>query len=175
MQAGSRGIAARKPSSRSDVKKPKGGEFGERAGLAIGVGHGNRPMDFASAIKTLDALLTNRQPVEFNSSWIRKHAPGCYRFIQKNVRREYGGIDWDSITVALDRKFQRLWKPSRARKPRMSYEDPGEIETILRKHPGQLYVFISRRNKNDERIADTIGISFVRLAHGRVRRWDDRA
>jgi hypothetical protein len=121
-------------------------------------------MDFATAIESLNALLTNQQPVEFNSSWIRKHAPGCYRFIQENVRREYGGIDWDSITVALDRKFQRLWNPSRARKPRMSYEDPSEIETILRKHPGKLYVFISPCNKNDERIADTIGISFVRLA-----------
>ncbi|MGH7826076.1 MAG: hypothetical protein ACREQ7_12990 [Candidatus Binatia bacterium] len=121
-------------------------------------------MDFATAIKTLNALLTNRQPVEFNSSWIRTHAPRCYRFFQRNVRREYGGIDWDRVTVALDRKFQRLWKPSEARKPRKSYEDRSEIETILRKHPGKLYVFISPRNKNDERLADRIGISFVRLA-----------
>ena len=121
-------------------------------------------MDFAIAITTLNALLTSRQPAEFNSSWIRAHAPRCYRFFQRNVRREYGGIDWDSVTVALDRKFQRLWKPSRARKPRTFYEDPDEIETILKKHPGKLYVFISPRDKNDERIADRIGISFVRLA-----------
>jgi len=121
-------------------------------------------MDFTTAITTLNALLTSLQPAEFNSSWVRTHAPRSYRFFQRNVRREYGGIDWDRVTVALDRKFQRLWKPSRARKPRTFYEDPSEIETILKKHRGKLYVFISPSGKNDERIADRIGISFVRLA-----------
>jgi hypothetical protein len=121
-------------------------------------------MDFATAITTLNALLTSRQPTEFNSSWIRTHAPRCYRFFQRNVRREYGGIDWDRVTVALERKFQRLWKPARSRPPRKSYEDLCEIEAILKKHPGKLYVFISPRDKNDQQIADVIGISFVRLA-----------
>jgi hypothetical protein len=64
----------------------------------------------------------------------------------------------------LDRKFQRLWKPARQWPRRKSYEDPGEIETILKKHPGKLYVFISPCDKNDQRLADRIGISFVRLA-----------
>ena len=121
-------------------------------------------VDFTTAITTLNALLASLEPTEFNSSWIRTHASRCYRFFQKNVRREYGGIDWDRVTAALERKFQRLWKPSRARTERKSYEDPGEVETILRKHPGKLYVFISPRDKNDERLADRIGISFVRLA-----------
>jgi hypothetical protein len=121
-------------------------------------------MDFAAAITTLNALLRSLKPASFNSSWIRTRAPRCYRFFQKNVRREYGGIDWDSVTAGLERKFQRLWKPSRARKPRKSYEDRSEIETILKKHPEKLYVFISPRDKNDERLADRIGISFVRLA-----------
>ena len=121
-------------------------------------------MDFPTAIMTLNALLASLEPTEFNSSWIRTHGPRCYRFFQKNVRREYGGIDWDRVTVALHRKFQRLWKPSRARTARKSYEDPSEIETILRKHRGKLYVFISPRDKSDQRLADRIGISFVRLA-----------
>jgi hypothetical protein len=121
-------------------------------------------MDFATAIATLNALLISLQPTEFNSSWIRAHAPRCYRFFQRNVRREYGGIDWDSVTVALDRKFQRLWKPARQWPPWKSYEDSSEIETILKRHPGKLYVFISPRDKNDQRLADRIGISFVRLA-----------
>src|SRR5262245_35224567 len=121
-------------------------------------------MDFISAVETLNALLTRQPPAELNSSWIRARAPRCYRFFQRNVRREYGGIDWDSITSALDRKFQRLWKPSRPAQARIAYEDSNEIETILRKHPGKLYVFISPCNKYDERTADIIGISFVRLA-----------
>jgi hypothetical protein len=121
-------------------------------------------VNFTTAITTLNALLTSLRPTEFNSSWIRAHAPRCYRFFQRNVRREYGGIDWDSVTAALDRKFQRLWKPAQQWPPRKSYEDSSEIETILKKHPGKLYVFISPRDKNDRRLADRIGISFVRLA-----------
>lgn len=121
-------------------------------------------MDFATAITTLNALLASRQPTEFNSSWIRTHAPRCYRFFQRNVRREFGGIDWDRVTVALERRFQRLWKPARTWPPRKFYEDPCEIEAILKKHRGKLYVFISPHDKNDQRLADKIGISFVRLA-----------
>jgi hypothetical protein len=68
------------------------------------------------------------------------------------------------VTAALEQKFQRLWKPARSLHARKSYEDPCEIETILKKYPGKLYVFISPRDKNDQRIADVIGISFVRLA-----------
>jgi hypothetical protein len=63
-------------------------------------------MDIATAIATLNRLLTSKEPAQFNSSWIRRHAPRCYRFIQLNFRREYGGIDWDRLTCALERRFQ---------------------------------------------------------------------
>ena len=65
-------------------------------------------MDFETVVASLNRVLGKNQPAEFNSSWIRRTAPRCYRFIQKNVRREYGGIDWDRLTYALDRRFQRL-------------------------------------------------------------------
>jgi hypothetical protein len=121
-------------------------------------------MDFATAITILNNLLMTKQPAEFNSSWIRRHAPRCYRFIQENVRREYGGIDWDRLTYALERRFQRLWKPGRIRKRSLVYEDHGEIDAILKKYRDKMYVFIAPSNKSDKHIADVIGISFVRLA-----------
>ena len=121
-------------------------------------------MDLSTVVTTINRLLAEKQPTEFNSSWVRKHSPRCYRFIQKNIRREYGGIDWDSITRALDRKFQRLWNPGKLRTRASSYEDRREVETILNKHHEKIYVFISPSNANDRRIADSIGISFVRLA-----------
>ena len=64
-------------------------------------------MDLDSAVKTINRLLIKKQPLTFNSSWIREYAPKIYRFIQKNIRREIGGIDWDRITRALDRKFRK--------------------------------------------------------------------
>ena len=120
-------------------------------------------MDIATAIATLNRLLTSKEPAQFNSSWIRRHAPRCYRFIQVNFRREYGGIDWDRLTCALERRFQRLWKPERITK-RSLYEEPREIDAIREKFREKMYVFIAPLDKTDTRIADMIGISFVRLA-----------
>jgi hypothetical protein len=64
-------------------------------------------MDFYYAVQTTNNLLRQQQPQSFNSSWIRQFAPQVYRFIQKNIRSEIGGIDWDRFTRALELKFQR--------------------------------------------------------------------
>jgi hypothetical protein len=121
-------------------------------------------MDFNSIVETLNKLLARIQPDVFNSSWIRKHAPQCYHFIQQNLRREFGGIDWDRLTHALDWKFQRRWTPVRTKKNRLQYEDHAEVATIFKKYQGKMYVFIAPSDKNDRRTRDIIGISFVRLA-----------
>jgi len=121
-------------------------------------------MDFQTVVATLNDLLGRRQPDCFNSSWIRRNAPPCYRFIQRNVRREYGGIDWDRLTYALDRRFQRWWRPTRIKKNPIPYEDRGEVEAILTKYQGRLHVFITASGIDDRRIRDIIGITFVRLA-----------
>ena len=120
-------------------------------------------MNVATVIATLNRLLASKEPAQFNSSWIRRHAPGCYRFIRTNFRREYGGIDWDRLTFALERRFQRLWKPERISK-RSLYEEPRETAAIREKFRHKIYVFIAPIDKTDKQIADMIGISFVRLA-----------
>ena len=121
-------------------------------------------MDFKNVVDTVNQLLSRNEPNVFNSSWVRKHAPGCYQFIQQNVRREYGGIDWDRLTHSLDRKFQRRWVPARIKKDPIAYEDHAEVEAILRKHRAKMYVFIAFAEEQDSHIRDVIGISFVRLA-----------
>lgn len=121
-------------------------------------------MDFATAVATLNDLLIRKQPATFDSAWIRRNAPSCYRFIRANVRREYGGIDWDRLTYALDRRFQRLWRPQRIGKKPIPYEDHAQVQTILDKYRDKMYVFIAAPDQNDRRIRDIIGISFVRLA-----------
>jgi len=121
-------------------------------------------MDFATAVAMLNNLLGRKQPATFDSAWIRRNAPRCYRFIQQNVRREYGGIDWDRLTCALDRRFQRLWSPQRRAKKPIPYEDHAEVQSILDKYRDKMYVFIDAPDKNDRRVRDVIGISFVRLA-----------
>jgi hypothetical protein len=121
-------------------------------------------MNFASVVETLNKLLARTQPDTINSSWIRTHAPRCYRFIQQDLRREFGGIDWDHLTYALDWKYQRRWRPVRTSKHRRQYEDHAEVETIFRKYRDKMYVFIAPSGKDDRRTRDVIAISFVRLA-----------
>ncbi len=120
-------------------------------------------MDFESAIKAINNLLIERRPNTFNSSWVRRHAPGIYRFIQKNIRIETGGIDWDRVTRALDPRFSRQWAaPHRKRiKP---YRSKSEVRIVLRKYHDKLYAFITPADKKDKYIRDLISIALVRIA-----------
>ncbi|MEW5744418.1 MAG: hypothetical protein AB1805_03115 [Nitrospirota bacterium] len=126
-------------------------------------------MDFNQAIRVITRLLTAKNPDAFNSSWILAHAPECYRYIHKNVRTELGYIDWDRVTSALPRKFQRRWVPARISMRRKPYEDCSEVTTILNKYQEKLYVFDALMNEDDRRIRDSISIALVRLAqHGNI-------
>jgi len=120
-------------------------------------------MDFDSAVKAVSELLTERQPHTFNSSWIRGHAPHIYRFFQRNIRREIGGIDWDRITRALDRTFQRRWVRSRRYGKRL-YRSKAEVKTILDKYDGKLYSFLTPADKDNNATRDMISIALVRIA-----------
>lgn len=121
-------------------------------------------MNFDRVITILNRLLEKKKPTAFNSSWILKHAPRCYRFIHRNIRRETGGIDWDLVTFALEWKYQRRWAPGRLKKKPLPYENPNEIEAIVNKYQDKLYVFIAPQDITDRRIRDIISITLVRLA-----------
>ena len=120
-------------------------------------------MDFDHSVKIINKLLKEKRPDIFNSSWIQKNAPRVYWFIQKKVRSDIGGIDWDRITHALDRRFQRKWMPF-YRSKRKPYRKKVEVELILNKYHAKLYAFISPADKNDEYMRDVICIALVRIA-----------
>jgi len=121
-------------------------------------------VDFSQAISILNRLLTDEDPPAFNSSWVLKHAPQCYRFICRNIRTETGRIDWDKVTFALEWKFQRRWTPARKPNSLTPYEDSSEVDSILNKYKDKLYVFLAACDKNDRHIRNIISISLVRLA-----------
>ena len=120
-------------------------------------------MDFDSAVQFINNLLRKYNPHTLSSSWIRLNAPHVYRFLQKNIRSEIGGIDWDRFTRALDVKFQRQWITS-WRKGLRLYRDKTEVEIILHKYRYKLYTFLSPKDENDKNICDMISIALVRIA-----------
>ncbi len=120
-------------------------------------------MDFNYAVKIINKLLKEKRPDTFNSSWIRQQAPSSYRYIQKKVRSEIGGIDWDRVTRALDRKYHKKWKPSYRIRAAV-YREKAEVNLILNKFRAKLYTFISPADKKDEHVRDIICIALVRTA-----------
>ncbi len=126
-------------------------------------------MNFTSAVIAINKLLRALRPNTFGSSWIRHHAPDVYSFIQKNVRAESGGVDWDRFTRALDRKLQRRWKPSRRGRLPEGFRDKKGVEIILKKYRDKLYTFLSPADANDRQTRDIISIALVRIAqHGNL-------
>ena len=121
-------------------------------------------MEFGQTINILNRLLADKNPKTFNSSWILKYAPKCYRFINKNIRTETGRIDWDKVTYSLEWKFQRRWSPARRLRKSPPYKDISEVNAVLNKYRDKLYAFIAPCDRSDRRIRNIISISLVRLA-----------
>jgi hypothetical protein len=111
----------------------------------------------------MNNLLAEKQPQTFNRAWVRVNAPHVYRFIQREIRIENGGIDWDRITRALSPKFQKQWIGSIHKKVK-PYRNKTEVDIVLQKYSNKLYTFITSENKNDECIRDLISIALVRIA-----------
>lgn len=120
-------------------------------------------MNFESVAKTMNKLLSEKQPYSFNRSWVRVNAPGVYRFIQREIRIEGGGIDWDCVTRALNPKYQKQWIGS-LRKTAKPYQNKAEVTIVLQKYRDKLYTFLTPIDKNDEDIRDIISIALVRIA-----------
>ena len=120
-------------------------------------------LDLDRVVSTLNQLLAQRQPATVNSSWIRRHAPACYRFIRKRVRTETGDIDWDWVTSALDSAYQKRWKPRRRRKF-VSYTSLHEVNLVLKPYRNKRYVFVAAPDLGAKRTKDRISIALVRVA-----------
>jgi hypothetical protein len=105
-------------------------------------------------IEAINDLLSVELPKTFNSSWVSKRAPSSYRYILKNVRTDFSGVDWDGVTRALGWKFQRRWTPVRRMRSRGLYRNNGEVKADLEKYRTKLYVFVSPQNRSDRRTRD---------------------
>ncbi len=123
-------------------------------------------MNFEQCIKKLHHLLKKRKPETFDSSWIIKYDLALYIFIRTNIRNDVGDIDWDRVTRALPRKFQRLWQfhPRRGREFGKSYYNLHEVQIILKKYKSKLYTFLALAEENDRYIRESIIVALTRIA-----------
>ena len=120
-------------------------------------------MDFDKAITILNTLLRKKDPDSFSPSWIIRHAPAAYRYIYQHVRTENDDIDWDAVTRAVDRHFQRCWR-GRPRRRKEPYQSQAEVDAVLKKHDGHMHIFVACRSHEDGLLRDRLTVSLVRLA-----------
>lgn len=120
-------------------------------------------MDFKLAVKHLNKILKQKDPQTFSSSWVYKHCPCVYRYVYKNIRTEYGTIDWDLVTPHLNRKFQKRWIRYK-RKSVREYEDQNEVDLILNRYREKLYTFIAIQDDRDKVLRDKIIVSLTRMS-----------
>ena len=120
-------------------------------------------MNFWEHIKVLTRKLREHDPSEFSSIWLLRYVPTTYRFIRKNVRTETDQIDWDQVTAALPRRYQKRWMRYR-RTARTPYENRDELDMILGKYRDTLYVFIASASPEEEQLRHKIAVALVRLS-----------
>jgi len=120
-------------------------------------------MRLEAAIEILNESLKQKRPLKITSTWIVTNTPQVYRYIQKNIRIETGGIDWDKVTSLLDRDFQKRWVRYRYKVVK-TYEDRSEVDLVLTKYKDTLYTFITALDETDFSKRDKILVSLVRLS-----------
>ena len=120
-------------------------------------------MNFREHITLLKRTLREHDPPEFSSTWLLKYAPTTYRFISKNLRTEIDQIDWDRVTVALPRRYQKRWIGYR-RRARNTYENREELERVLGGYRDKLYVFIAHSKAKEKQLQHQITVALLRLS-----------
>jgi hypothetical protein len=123
-------------------------------------------MNLEKAIININRSLTKKQPVSFNSVWIKYRCKVSYIFIIQNIKTEFNDPDWDYVVSQLERCNQKLWLKTRRRNKKdiPIYSDKDELEVILKKYNSKLYTFLACQNKDDKCICDWISIRLVRIA-----------
>lgn len=118
--------------------------------------------NFKTAIKTLNMALKEKDPKTFNSSWVYKNVQPAYHYFRINFRTENNDVDWDIVTQALHRSFQKRWVRYKRKKIKL-YERASEVDVILVKYKEKLYTFLTPVDDRDKKIQHRMIISLVRI------------
>jgi len=122
-----------------------------------------RGYDFHTVIQNLNTLLAKKQPETLNPLWIERHSDSAYEYFCEHHQNGIGDIDWDFVTIHLERTFQKRWKWSGAKRS-ILYNDKEEVDIILSKYQDKLYTLTAPQDKQDKFIQDQIIIRLARLA-----------
>ncbi len=130
-------------------------------------------MNSKKAIYKLNTILAKENPSVFSSSWIFKQSQPLYNFFSKKFRTENGDVDWDKVTIKLDKSFQRRWIRYKRKKINF-YSNKEQVEKVLEKYRDKLYLFLTQSNKREQKICNNITISLVRLSQkGNLKAKDE--
>ena len=116
---------------------------------------------FDKVIRKINFHIVKKNPPVINENWTKKNSPVSYTFIIEN------NIDWDTITLHIERSYQARWNKTSKRKRYINFvrcENKDELDILLTLHKDKMYTFVSKLSKDDELVCDRISILLVRLA-----------
>lgn len=119
-------------------------------------------MNHTLILQELNSVILEKKPETINSSWIINNAPRVYRYIHRNIRSETGEIDWDVVTLSIDRGYQKRWTRYRYKRAK-PYSRQSEVDAVLLRYKEKLYTFIAPADDGDKHIQDRMIIRLVRL------------
>lgn len=120
--------------------------------------------NFHKATQKLNMLLRKKQPKTFNPLWLKLHSNSTYKYLCKNFRTGSGDVDWDFITVNIERTFQKRWKRYEKKTTAVPYKNNEELNIIFAKYQNKLYTLTAPLDKEDEQTQDEIMVRLVRTA-----------
>ena len=123
-----------------------------------------RKNNFHTRIQKLNTLLSKNKPKTFNPLWIKTHSSSLHKYLCQNIQTGTGDVDWDLVTVNLDRTFQKRWKRYEKKITVNTYENKEELNFILNKYKDKLYTLSAPQDRQDQKIQDEIMIRLVRNA-----------
>ena len=118
---------------------------------------------FVAHIGKLNAVLKSKKPETFDPLWIQKYLPKFYSFLSDNLCFGKAGIDWDLVTICVDRTFQKRWRFNKT-EIRASYSDEQEVNSILDQYKSKLYTVAVPLDAEDKLIRDRILTRLIRNA-----------
>ena len=120
-------------------------------------------MTFDQVVAGLNSAIEELQPQEINASWVLQNTPKLYGYIKRHIRTDNGHIDWDAVTVRLERPFQKKWVRYKKKIIR-PYHNQAEVDRILSRYKDKLYTFLGYAQDGDKEVRDSMTIQLVRIA-----------
>lgn len=108
----------------------------------------DRNWNYENAIKRLETILNEKNPMTFNSRWVEIKDKGLYLYFLRNVRN-LTGIDWLKIIKSLPKEQQNKWRIRSKNESKSKFNEAiNELQELIKQKKPKIITsgFIGKEN-----------------------------